>query len=150
MQKESPPEEAYEVWHVANHPEYGGQWTWYILKKYQTPEKEATNDYARWFCYVTSPYSPNGDWGDTYIQTIKETGAVQLNFNPLKKTSVLCNQCHEALTEQELAVYPLQWQHSGDMYCMQHRVCPDDCRHTPCLLTDTDNQTGGRDEAHQT
>jgi hypothetical protein len=77
------PEQAYEVWQVANHPLYGGQWTWYVLKKYQSPEKEAANPWARWFCYVTSPYSPRGDWGDTYISTIKEASAVKLAFNPL-------------------------------------------------------------------
>ena len=37
------PEQAYEVWRVDDHPEYGGQWTWYVLKKYQTPEKLATS-----------------------------------------------------------------------------------------------------------
>jgi hypothetical protein len=35
-------ENAYEVWQ-----NYTGDWTWYVLKKYQTPEKEATNEYAR-------------------------------------------------------------------------------------------------------
>ena len=37
------PEQAYEAWRVENHPEYGGEWTWYVLKKYQTPEKLATS-----------------------------------------------------------------------------------------------------------
>ena len=81
------PKQAYEVWQVENHPTYGGTWTWYVLKKYQTPEREKANLSARWFCYVTSPYSPHGDWGDTYITTIKETGAVQLSFNPLVQTT---------------------------------------------------------------
>ena len=81
------PEQAYEAWRVENHPEYGGEWTWYVLKKYQTPEREAQNEYARWLCYVTSAYSPHGDYGDTYIATIKETGAVKLDFNLLVQTS---------------------------------------------------------------
>ena len=46
---------------------------------------------------------------------------------------VVCNECAEVLTSEELAVYPLQWQYSGDMYCEEHRDCPDDCRRTPCL-----------------
>ena len=76
------PEQAYEVWQVQNHQEYGGCWTWYVLKKYQSPEKEAKNPYARWFCYVTSPYSPHGDWGDTYVATIQDAGAELLTSYP--------------------------------------------------------------------
>lgn len=33
-----------------------------------------------------------------------------------------CNECCNPLTDNELAVYPLQWQHSGDMYCTQHET----------------------------
>ena|SRR6266516_6604049 len=76
------PEQAYEVWRVENHPEYGGEWTWYVLKKYQSPEKEATNPFARWLCYVTSPYVPNGEFGDTYVADITSM-AHKLDFNPL-------------------------------------------------------------------
>src|SRR5437016_5650993 len=87
------PEQAYEVWQVENHPVYGGTWTWYVLKKYQTPEREAQNEYARWLCFVTSPYCPQGEYGDTYIQTIQATGATKLTFNPLVQTS---GEAHEA------------------------------------------------------
>jgi len=80
------PEQAYEVWRVANHPTYGGEWTWYVLKKYQSPEKEAANPYARWLCFVTSPYVTSGEYGDTYVSSIGETGAVKLDFNPLVQT----------------------------------------------------------------
>ena len=81
------PHEAYEVWQVANHPEYGGTWTWYVLKKYQTPEKEAANPHARWFCMVTSPYtSERGDWGDVYVREITSI-AQKLTLNPLVQTS---------------------------------------------------------------
>jgi hypothetical protein len=76
------PQNAYEVWQVADHPIYGGQWTWYVLKKYQSPEKEATNRYARWLCFVTSPYVPHGEYGDTYVRDILDTGAKQI-ANPL-------------------------------------------------------------------
>ncbi len=65
------PDQAYEVWRVDDHPEYGGEWTWYVLKKYQTPEKEAANSYARWHCMVTSPNtSVRGDWGGVYVTDI--------------------------------------------------------------------------------
>jgi hypothetical protein len=50
------------------------------------------------------------------------------------RTGVHCNECYEMLTEEELSVYDLQWQHSGDMYCMSCRNCADDCRRTPCKL----------------
>jgi hypothetical protein len=55
----------YEVWRA-------GSWTWKVLKKYQSPEKEAANPYARWFCFVTSPYCPNGELGDVYVREIKQ------------------------------------------------------------------------------
>lgn len=45
-------------------------WTWYVLKTYQSPEKAAANPMARAFCLVTSPYSPSGDLGDTYLSQI--------------------------------------------------------------------------------
>jgi hypothetical protein len=47
------PEQAYEVYKVENHPDYGGIWTWYVLKKYQTPERETQNEYARWLCFFS-------------------------------------------------------------------------------------------------
>lgn len=59
-------ENAYEVWQSPD-----GSWTWYVLKKYQTPELEKTNPYARWFCNVVSPMTgPNGETGDCYINDI--------------------------------------------------------------------------------
>ena len=38
----------YEIWLGANGFE------WRVLKKYQNPENEAKNEYARWFCAVKS------------------------------------------------------------------------------------------------
>ena len=58
-------ENAYEVWQS-----YDGTWTWYVLKKYQGPDKEAKNPYARWHCDVVTPYCPNGEIGDVYIKDI--------------------------------------------------------------------------------
>lgn len=60
------PENPYEIWQSAD-----GSWTWKVLKKYQNPEKEAANPYARWFCFVTSPYCPYGEMGDVYVSEIK-------------------------------------------------------------------------------
>lgn len=51
-------------------PRYEG-WEWRVLKRYQSPEKEAFNVYARWLCAVKSP-ATDGDWeyGDTYVHDI--------------------------------------------------------------------------------
>lgn len=54
----------YETW-------TNGSWTWKVLKKWQAPDKEATNPYARWFCFVTSPMCPHGEMGDVYVAEIK-------------------------------------------------------------------------------
>ena len=45
-------------------------WTWKVLKKWQTPDKEVDNPYARWFCFVTSPMCEDGEFGDTYLGDI--------------------------------------------------------------------------------
>ena len=60
-----PKTDPYEVWQSRD------GWRWAVLKKYQTPEKEATNPYARWFCQVTTPQNLSGDMGDVYVSTIK-------------------------------------------------------------------------------
>ena len=60
-------DDPYEVWESPN-----GEWTWYVLKKYQAPKNEAKNPYARWFCLVTSPFVPKGEMGDVYVKDIKE------------------------------------------------------------------------------
>jgi hypothetical protein len=66
--KTVPKEKAYAVY--GNDPRLPG-WTWYVLKTYQSPEKAATNPYARAFCLVTSPMTgPSGDMGDTYLNDI--------------------------------------------------------------------------------
>jgi predicted secreted hydrolase len=54
----------YEVW-VAD------GWTWNVLKKYKSPDGEAKDAYARWFCFVTSPMCPYGEMGDVYVSEIK-------------------------------------------------------------------------------
>jgi hypothetical protein len=53
---------AYEVWRDDR-----TGWTWYVLKKYQSPKAEASNPLAIWFCMV------NGfEWegGDVYKREI--------------------------------------------------------------------------------
>jgi hypothetical protein len=47
-------------------------WEWRVLKKYQSEEAEAKNQYARWYCAVKSPMT-YGSWeyGDTYVNEIK-------------------------------------------------------------------------------
>jgi hypothetical protein len=73
-------EQAYEVWQSLN-----GDWTWYVLKKWQSEEKEAANPYARWYCNVVSPMtSERGETGDVYAADIKRS-AVKLDHNPLVK-----------------------------------------------------------------
>lgn len=55
-----PKDRPYEVW------ENGTGWTWRVLRKYQGSAKEKANPYARWYCYVTSPLCPDGEYGDVY------------------------------------------------------------------------------------
>lgn len=58
---------AYEVWQSLD-----GTWTWYVLKKWQAEDKEAGNQYARWFCDVVTPMCPDGEMGDVYVRDIKQ------------------------------------------------------------------------------
>ena len=71
------PEQAYEVWQS-----YDESWTYFVLKKYQSPEKEAKNPYARWYCKVLSPATPKGEFGDVYVSSVK-SGTHKLDYNPL-------------------------------------------------------------------
>lgn len=56
--------EPYEVWKSPD-----GTWTWNVLKKWQADDEKP---FARWFCFVTSPYCPDGEYGDTYVNDIKQ------------------------------------------------------------------------------
>jgi len=56
-------ENAYEVWQTVDQ-----RWTWYVLKKWQVDDNKP---YARWFCEVVSPYTPEGEMGDVYVDEIK-------------------------------------------------------------------------------
>ncbi len=58
-------EKAYEVWQSLD-----GSWTWYVRKKWQSPQQEAKNPYARWYCDVVTPIVPEGETGDVYVREI--------------------------------------------------------------------------------
>src|SRR2546423_12670945 len=90
------PVEAYEVWQSFN-----GSMTYFVLKKYQSPEKEAQNPYARWFCSVTSPATTErGDYGDVYVSTVKR-GTRQID-NPLHRS--LCVKGTSIKTLEEIGL----------------------------------------------
>lgn len=57
-------ENAHEVWQTPD-----GQWTWYVLKKWQNDDNKP---FARWFCDVVTPIVPDGEKGDVYVKEIKE------------------------------------------------------------------------------
>ena len=59
----------YEIWKGP------ANFEWRVLKKYQSPENEAKNDYARWFCAVKSDMTYGSfELGDTYVSDIKAYG----------------------------------------------------------------------------
>jgi len=66
--KKRPKDNPYEIWSGPN------GFIWKVLKKYQNPEKEAQNPYARWYCFVTSNIYPPGEYGDVYVREIIEQG----------------------------------------------------------------------------
>ena len=92
------PQTAYEVWQSLN-----GQWTYFVLKKYQSPEKEAQNPYARWYCMVTSPITPKGEYGDVYASTVKQ-GTHKID-NPLHHTLCVKGTSIKTLEEMGLSTY---------------------------------------------
>lgn len=60
--KQRPADNPYEVWQSRD------GWTWKVLKKWQGDDNKPG---ARWFCFVTSPFCPEGEYGDTYVRDIK-------------------------------------------------------------------------------
>ena len=73
--KSRPVDDPYEVWKCHRAVRLGDAhgFTWHVLKKYQNPDNEAKNQYARWFVAAKSPLT-YGSWeyGDTYVSEIKE------------------------------------------------------------------------------
>jgi hypothetical protein len=61
--KTRPKDNPYEVW-----KDKSGTWEWKVLKKWQIDDDK---EFARWFCFVTSPFCPEGEYGDTYVSDIK-------------------------------------------------------------------------------
>jgi hypothetical protein len=84
---------------------YDGSWTYFVLKKYQSPEKEAHNSYARWYCLVKSPITPNGEYGDVYVSTVKR-GTRQVD-NPLHRTLCVKGTSTQTLVDIGLSTYPV-------------------------------------------
>ena len=64
-------EQPYEIW-VCDSSELG-RIEYRVLKKWQAPDKEASNPYARWFC-ATKSDATFGTWelGDGYVSEIKD------------------------------------------------------------------------------
>src|SRR5437868_3579664 len=91
-------ENAYEVWQSSD-----GTWTYFVLKKYQSPEKEANNAYARWYCLGKSPITPKGEYGDVYVSTVKR-GTHQVD-NPLHRTICVKGTSIKTLEEIGLSKY---------------------------------------------
>ena len=94
------PETAYEVWQS-----YNGTFTYFVLKKYQSPEKEAQNRYARWLVFVKSPVYPNGWPEDGYVSSIKR-GTRQID-NPLHRSLCVKEVSIQTLLEIGLLKYPV-------------------------------------------
>jgi hypothetical protein len=65
-----------------------GGWEWKVLKTYQRPDKEQENPHARWFCFVTSPDCPYGEYGDVYVSEI-------LNIAYLEKSELGWQQAYD-------------------------------------------------------
>lgn len=78
--KTRPVENPYEIWKNEI-----GSWEWRVLKKYQKPEKEKENPYARWFCAVKSPYTyESWEYGDVYVNDIKQYAFLQKDEDKTK------------------------------------------------------------------
>lgn len=61
----------------AGHPLEVWQWDagrvrWLVLRRYQSPHREASRRYARWYCLVFSPVTPQGEYGDCYVADVKK------------------------------------------------------------------------------
>lgn len=78
--KTRPKDNPYEVWENK-----ADGWRWSVLKKWQSPDKEATNPFARWFCFVTSPFCPRGEMGDVYVNEIKSQATKVSSDAPVNK-----------------------------------------------------------------
>lgn len=69
-----------EIWSTPD-----GSWKWEVYRKYQKPDKESKNPYARWFCKVKSPFTPQGELGDVYVREIKSHARLVFSEKPIAK-----------------------------------------------------------------
>jgi len=54
-----------------------GDWTWRILKAWQPAATARENEFARYFCAVSSPFTaPGVDMGDVYVRDIPGYGSI--------------------------------------------------------------------------
>lgn len=61
----------YEIWRTEEVQKTGG-FEYRVLKKYQAPDKEAHNPYARWFLATKSPMTFGSyEMGDGYVRDVK-------------------------------------------------------------------------------
>ena len=68
--KTRPVENPYEIWATPDLV-----WRWLVLKKYQLPENEVNNPYARWFCGVATDMTYDSpELGDVYRNEIINNG----------------------------------------------------------------------------
>lgn len=74
--------EPYEVYRNLFMPD----WEWRVLKKWQQPNREAENPYARWFCAVKSNMTQGGyDMGDVYVRDILQPGTYKIPVKGLEQ-----------------------------------------------------------------
>lgn len=70
--KTRPKDNPYEIW-------VSGDWKWAVLKKWQANDDKP---YGRWFCFVTSPLCPEGEYGDVYVKDIKDYATKDTSYSP--------------------------------------------------------------------
>ena len=83
-------ENPYEIWATPNLV-----WRWLVLKKYQLPENEENNPYARWFCGVATDMTYDSpELGDVYRNEIVHNGFRMLGWD---EQVPLCFGCAERM-----------------------------------------------------
>jgi len=79
----------YEIWVC-------GEWEWRVLKKYQSPDNEAKNPYAKWFCAVKSPMTYGSfNLGDVYIKDITNIPGIRQVTGPSDMRSVMRHEVNK-------------------------------------------------------
>ena len=60
-------------------------WTWEILKLYKTVTSSRTDEYSRAFCFVFSPFCPDGEMGDVYLTDIASSVGEEVLWGQLER-----------------------------------------------------------------